>query len=325
MTDTWVLTLPCTRSAAESLSDDHAVFAVTGPAPVIVASEIDEEKDCWQIETYFEDKPPRNIIRAIGRALGIRPDRIPKVRALPPQDWVTLSQQGLEPVRAGRFHVHTGGDAPDDSPGIVNLHIDAGRAFGTGHHETTAGCLAALDGLAQRGQRYRNIADIGTGTGLLAFAALHLWPRASALASDIDPVSIAVSAENAAANGVTLGEGAGQLSLLVCDGTEHPQIIGWSPYDLVIANILAGPLITLAPALAAITSAGGTLILAGLIERQRVDVVRCYRRHGFVLIDNGGTAEWPVLRFRKRLRFGWRRPVRFSGGAGQPPGDFGHW
>lgn len=325
MTESWTVALPCNRAQAEALTGDHPGLAQIEPMPVLVASEEDEDADRWRIDAYFEGRPPKAAVQALGRLLGISAARLPKAERLPPQDWVTLSQQGLEPVLAGRFHVHTAADTAEDSPGVVSFRIDAGQAFGTGHHATTAGCLSALDGLAVAGKRFANIADIGTGTGLLAFAALHLWPRATAIASDIDPVSVRVSAENAAENGVPLGTRKGELALVAADGTAHPAIGARAPYDLLIANILAGPLIALAPSLAAIAVPGGRLILAGLLGKQREAVVRAYRRAGWRLVDNGGDAEWPVLQLSLRHRHGWRRPVRASGSAGQPPGDFGSW
>lgn len=325
MTDSWTVALPCNRAQAEALTGDHPGLALISPMPVLVASEEDEDADRWRIDAYFEGRPPKSAVQALGRLLGISAARLPKVQPLPQQDWVTLSQQGLEPVRAGRFHVHTAADVPEDAPGVVSFRIDAGQAFGTGHHATTAGCLAALDALRVAGRRFGNIADIGTGTGLLAFAALHLWPRATAIASDIDPVSVRVSAENAAENGVLLGTGRGELALVVADGTAHPAIAARAPYDLLIANILAGPLIALAPSLASIAAPGGMLILAGLLGKQREAVVRAYRRAGWRLVDDGGDAEWPVLQLSLRRQHGWRRPLRSSGSAGQPPGDFGSW
>lgn len=337
MSESWKLALPCNRAQAEELTGDHPGLAAIEPMPVLVASEEDEHADRWRIDAYFEGKPPGVAVQLLGRLLGISPSRMPVAERLPEEDWLTMSQQGLEPVRAGRFYVHTGCDVPDDEPGVVSFHIDAGQAFGTGHHATTAGCLSVLDALESRGRRFRNVADIGTGTGLLAFAALHLWPRATAIASDIDPISVRVSAENAAGNGVTLGTGAGQLALVAADGTEHPAIAGRAPYDLVIANILAGPLIALAPALAQISAPGGTLVLAGLLDTQRSAVATACRRAGFRQVDGGGkhtfsgrnrresNLEWPVLVFQMRQRYGWRRPLRASGSAGQPPGDFGSW
>lgn len=338
MSESWTVALPCTRAQAEALTGEHAGLVGIEPAPVLVASEEDEDADRWRIDAYFDGRPPKSAVQALGRLLGISAAKLPKAIKLPPQDWVTMSQQGLEPVRAGRFYVHTASDGPDDTPGVVSFRIDAGQAFGTGHHATTAGCLAALDGLRVAGRRFSTIADIGTGTGLLAFAALHLWPRAAAIASDIDPVSVRVSAENAAENGVALGVRRGELALVVADGTGHPAIAARAPYDLLIANILAGPLIALAPSLAEIAAPGGMLILAGLLNNQREAVVRAYRRAGWRLVDDGGAAasacgrerpdknaEWPVVQLSLRHRHGWRRTTRASGSAGQPPGDFGSW
>ncbi len=325
MSNSWLISIPCNRAQAEALSDEHPALAAFAPTPVLVASELDEDRDEWQVDAYTEGQPPAALISALVDLLGQRGGAAPVVRELEAQDWVTLSQAGLEPVRAGRFYVHTGNDAPDDATGTVSFRIDAGQAFGTGHHDTTSGCLARLDALKRQGRQYRAIADIGTGTGLLAFAALHLWPRASAIASDIDPVSVIVSAENAAANGVVIGDGPGALMLVEADGTRHPLIGVMAPYDLVCANILAGPLIALAPSLAEITAPGGTLILAGLLDRQRDAVIRAYRRVGFRIDHRGGAAQWPVLQMTMRRRVGWQRPLRANGSAGQESGDFGSW
>ncbi|MEK6542032.1 MAG: 50S ribosomal protein L11 methyltransferase [Pseudomonadota bacterium] len=322
MTKSWMFTLPCSRAQAESVTDEQLALAVFDPPPIIVACEEDEAEDLWRIDVYCETRPPRKLVEAVMALLGRRNRKPPRLVRLDDQDWVTLSQAGLEPVRAGRFHVHTGNGALDDTPGIVNFRIDAGQAFGTGHHDTTAGCLHALDALQQRGARFTNIIDVGTGTGLLAFAALHLWPHACAIASDIDPVSIAVSAENAAANGIPIGYGPGMVMLTQADGTKDSLIAGCAPYDLICANILAGPLVTLAPALAAIAAPGATLLLAGLLDAQRHAVIRAYRRTGF-RVDHKGSGQWPILRMTMRHRIGWRRPIRASGSAGQPPGDFG--
>ncbi|TXC68290.1 50S ribosomal protein L11 methyltransferase [Sphingorhabdus soli] len=321
----WKMTLPCTRHEAERLDEDLSAFVELDPLPVLVTSEIDEARDAWRVDAYFESAPDAATIASLVALIPSANAAHAQVERIADEDWVTVSQQGIEPVRAGRFFVHTGTNAdriPDDA---TAFRIDAGLAFGTGTHETTAGCLAALDRLKRSGRRYDAIADIGTGTGLLAFAALSLWPRAYALASDIDPVSIDVTRENAAFNGVAVGHGTGALTLVVASGTDHPEIAARAPYDLLIANILAGPLIELAPAFAAVSAPGGTLILAGLLDHQARRVAATYRRHGYRLdrqIDNGA---WPTLMLTMRQRLGWRRPSRGSGGTTQPPGDFGTW
>jgi len=179
-------------------------------------------------------------------------------------------------------------------PGTIPFEIDAGLAFGTGQHATTAGCLEALDRLETGGRRFANIADIGTGTGLLAFAALALWPSAKCIATDIDPIAIDVSRDNAAINGVKLGHGPGELLLCEADGMDSAMLAARAPFDLIIANILAGPLIDLAPDFGQALAPGGTIILAGLLDAQADAVADAYEKLGFKLADPG-SGEWPVL------------------------------
>jgi ribosomal protein L11 methyltransferase len=231
----------------------------------------------------------------------------PAVERLPDEDWVTLSQQGLEPIRAGRFFVHTPAHRSAVPDGAIALEVDAGRAFGTGHHETTTGCLIALDRLKSSGASFSNILDLGTGTGLLAFAGLKLWPVARVTASDIDPISIDVTRENAAINRIPVGRARGQVELAVAPGMAHPRLGARAPYDLVIANILAGPLIQLAPSVAEALEAGGRLILAGLLEAQAEKVAASYRRHGLMASFSTVRGEWPTLVMRKRRSVRYRR------------------
>ena len=166
--------------------------------------------------------------------------------------------------------------------------IDAGRAFGTGHHATTSGCLAMLDALA--GRQFANVIDIGTGTGLLAFAARHLWPWATVTATDIDPAAIDVTRDNAAANDVAA------IDVIVADGALDDRVTGKAPYDLVIANVLAGPLVSMAPELAAIAAPDATILLAGLLETQREQVVAAYADCGCTLTAAEMRGDWTILK-----------------------------
>jgi ribosomal protein L11 methyltransferase len=179
-------------------------------------------------------------------------------------------------------------------PGTVPFEIDAGLAFGTGQHATTSGCLEALDRLECGGAVFANIADIGTGTGLLAFASLALWPQAKCIATDIDPIAVDVSRDNAAINHVETGHAEGELLLAVADGMDSPLLAARAPYDLLIANILAGPLIELATDFAAAVAPGGTIILAGLLDSQVEAVRTAYERLGMTFASQGA-GEWPVL------------------------------
>jgi ribosomal protein L11 methyltransferase len=246
------------------------------------------------LHAYFDDEPTDDELAEL-RGLGTGEPEVEHFEDS--SDWVTKSQQGLQPIRAGRFFVHTPMHYADRPVDTVNFEIDAGLAFGTGQHATTAGCLGSLDELAMSGTQFLNVADIGTGTGLLAFAALALWPRARCIATDIDPVAIQVSRDNAAINAVKTGHGAGELLLAVADGMESPMLAARSPFDLLIANILAGPLVELAPAFVKALAPGGTVILAGLLDTQADAVAKAYVEQGLKLVDRG-EGEWPVVRLK---------------------------
>jgi ribosomal protein L11 methyltransferase len=256
---------------------------------LVTTEEVLDDAERWRLDAYFDREPDAAAIAAIA-ALAPGSTTPPTVERLPDEDWVTMSQSGLAPLHVGRFFVHTG-DATVPA-GARGLRIAAGRAFGTGHHETTSGCLAALDGMAQAGRRFDRIIDIGTGTGLLAFAAAHLWPDASIVATDIDAVAIDVTRENAVANGVD------GLHLIVADGTLDDAVTAAAPYDLVIANILAGPLVSMAPELAAIAAPTATILLAGLLETQRDAVEAAYTACGCTPLTTDRRNDWSVLTLR---------------------------
>src|SRR4029079_18041228 len=197
----------------------------------------------------------------------------------------------------GRFFVHTPTHAPD--PDAVNFEIDASLAFGTGQHATTSGCFCARRLLADNNSACANIADIGTGTGLLAFAALALWPDAKCIATDIDSIAIDVARENAVINGVKLGHAAGELLLGIADGMDSPLLAARAPFDLIVANILARPLIELAPDFAKALAPEGTIVLAGLLDTQAEAVAAGYEKEGLSL-EHRGFGEWPVLVCERR-------------------------
>lgn len=267
---------------------------------VLSGSEIAEDKpEDWVLEAFFPRKPGKSDRAMVAALFGAKPPKL-SAKKLPDADWVTLSQQGVEPIRAGRFHVHTPDHPPLWEPGVRDLAIPASQAFGTGQHATTAGCLAMLTAMKARGLVVRNLADIGTGTGLLAFAALDLWPRALATASDIDAVCAGVVADNAAANGFRLGARPGELTMVIADGMANPLLTARGPYDLLIANILAGPLVELAPDFSAAVVAGGQVLLAGLLETQESRVRAAYRRAGFRLRARLVNGDWSILWLVKR-------------------------
>lgn len=318
MSDSWKLTLPCTRADAEALGaiDDLGL----DPPPVLMTTEeVEDDAERWRLDAYFEGKPSAAALKAVralvpsAAAITAKPERIADA------DWVTMSQISLPPVHAARFFVHTAAFADAVPAGVRAYRIEASRAFGTGHHETTTGCLMMLDAMARRGTRVDSLIDLGTGTGLLAFAALHLWPRAFATATDIDPVSIDVSAENAAVNGVPTGLSRGRVALGVADGVASPLVIERAPYDLVIANILAAPLIEMAGDFAAIAAPGAQIVLAGLLTRQAEAVATAYRRQGCRVAERLVLGDWTILRLRKRPDF------RLRGAAGRGLSDAERW
>lgn len=234
---------------------------------------------------YTEEPDAAYLSRVAGRTVTVEP--------LPDQDWIKLSQEGLPPVRAGRFFVYGAHDAGMVPHGVIPMRIEAGMAFGTGHHETTALCLAVLSDLAKK-RRFGNVLDLGCGTGLLAIGAAKLWRR-QVLASDIDPIAIEVTVENARGNGV------GPLvRSVVADGLTNPVLSHSAPYDLIIANILAGPLTRLAPQIVAAMTPGGMLVLSGLLHNQEKMILSFY--HPLRFVKGWRDGPWSALVLEKPSR-----------------------
>jgi ribosomal protein L11 methyltransferase len=296
------LTLLAPRKDIEAALVAHEDMPDWDPEIVLAGTEVAEDRpDDWKLEAWLPRKPSAADSAAIaGLFAEATPDMT--VEALDEEDWIAKSQSDLEPIRAGRFCVRTPEHDPQDEPGTVEFVIPASQAFGTGHHNTTAGCLAMLDVMKQRGVVVRNMLDVGTGTGLLAFAGMALWPRATATASDIDAVCADVVAENAEANGVALGARPGALVMTIAPGLDHPLIAVRGPYDLVMANILAGPLMELAPDFGKALVPGGHLLLAGLLETQEPAVRAACRRAGLRLAARVVSGDWSILWLRRRAR-----------------------
>lgn len=300
----WKLSLPCSKAEAEMLTGDIPSLALVDPQPTLMTSEPDPARpDNWQLDAYFEGRPDPDAIALIRDLVPSAGGIEAILTHIPEEDWVTLSQAGLEPIRAGRFHVCTPAAGPPPA-GVIDFVIEAGRAFGTGHHETTTGCLLMIERMKRAGLRFGNIVDVGTGTGLLAFAARAMWPHARIAASDIDPVAIEVTAENAVVNRIPAslsgGHAPGHIALVTAAGLDHHRLRGRAPYDLIIANILAGPLIELAPVLSHALAPGGSLILAGLLDTQADAVAGAYRARGMRLADSIVRGDWPTLRLTGR-------------------------
>jgi ribosomal protein L11 methyltransferase len=301
MADSWKLVVHAPKDVVQAALLAHDIIEDWDPEIVVSGSEASAERPLeWMLEAWLPRRPRKadwEAVAALFAGGGVKP----AAEKIPETDWVTESQQGTQPIRAGRFYVHTPDFPPVDEPGLTNLVIPAGQAFGTGQHATTAGCLAMLSTMKRRGVKARNIADIGTGSGLLAIAALDLWPRALAVASDIDPVCGPVVAENAALNGVPIGARPGEMVIAIAPGMDDRLLRDCGPYDLLIANILAGPLIELAPDFAASVPPRGHLVLAGLLTQQERAVRAAYRAEGFALAGRIVNAEWSILWLRRRF------------------------
>ena len=254
----WKASVALTKAEAADVS---SVLELDGSAQAVLIAE-EPFADGAVVEALYTEEPDAAYLsRIAGRTITVAP--------LPDQDWIRLSQEGLPPVRAGRFFVYGAHDAGIVPHGVIPIRIEAGLAFGTGHHETTALCLAVLSDIAGR-RAFRNVLDLGCGTGLLAIGAAKLWKR-RVLASDIDPVAVEVTRENARANGV-----APLVAAVTADGLTSPVLAANAPYDLIIANILAGPLTQLAPAIQRALAPGAMLVLSGLLNNQEKLVTSFY-------------------------------------------------
>ncbi|MGB3502200.1 MAG: 50S ribosomal protein L11 methyltransferase [Mesorhizobium sp.] len=235
--------------------------------------EVDEDTGLHEISLYAEDgdRTPVERLASILTELGL-PAAIER-EAIPDIDWVTKSLEGLKPVRAGRFLVHGSHDRDKLTAGEIGIEIEAGQAFGTGHHGTTAGCLSLI-GEVVANERPANALDLGTGSAVLAIAIAKL-SDIPVLATDIDPVAIEVAAQNVTLNGVS-----GNVTCVVATDVDHPAFAQAGPFDLVVANILANPLIGLAPSLTGQIARKGSLILSGILESQHDAVVAAYVAQG---------------------------------------------
>lgn len=236
--------------------------------------ELDETRDIHEVSVYAEgaiSEIEQRIRTRLGA--GFRPTAWER-ESLPDIDWVSRSLEGLKPVRVGRILVHGSHDRDKRRVGDLAIEVEAGLAFGTGHHGTTAGCLEMIEAVLRR-ERPQNALDLGTGSGVLAIALAKLGIR-QVLATDIDPVATQVARENARKNGV------GQsVRLLTATGFRHEALRKGGPFALIVANILARPLMELAPTMARHIEPGGSVILSGILDSQRDRVLAAYVGQGF--------------------------------------------
>jgi len=257
----------------------------------LVSFETDGGKG-WHMEVIGEDKPSAAAVKAVLKPFG---NLKAVIGPVPDKDWLAESRKGLAPIKMGPFFIHGEHDRGKAPKNVIPLEIDAGMAFGTGRHETTSGCVKALLKLSKT-MKVKKALDIGTGTGILAFAAHHLFDI-PVMAGDNDKDAVRVARENAAINGLKK-----HIRIVASDGYRAKAIRDNGPYDLITANILANPLISLAPDLAKCLARNGRAILSGLLKTQEKDVLAAHQAVGLELDFRIRQNDWSVLVLKKKAR-----------------------
>jgi ribosomal protein L11 methyltransferase len=270
------------EAAAVALDEDVSLEGLT-----YSILEEDEVREIWRIDAFptapdEADRAAQLLRDSEGMTVAVEP--------LADADWLAMALSGLPPVRAGRFFIYGAHDRGRAPPNAVKLRIEAGAAFGTGHHGTTVGCLIVFDALLKKA-RFPRVLDVGCGTGVLAIAAAKTGSTV-AVGSDIDPISARIARENATLNQA-------KARFVHASGLNDVAIARSAPYDLVFANILARPLVGLAPEIAAALKPGGRAILSGLLRHQERQVRAAYLAQGMRLESRLHRDAWATLLLRK--------------------------
>lgn len=278
-----LFTLPAAAvSTAESAFDDIALS--------VANFEIDETKHIWSMELMFGERPDMDDIKRrillLSSLHGVEVSE-PELVEIKQQDWLKQVARDFPPLSIGRFYVHGAHVKESPPPGSINIQVDAGAAFGSGEHGTTGCCLEALDWLAKK-RDFKNILDMGCGSGILAIAAAKLW-HTNVLAADIDPIAVQVTKENARINRVQ------GMEAIVSDGYLNERVKRGAPYDLITSNILARPLVAFAPKLAQHLAPGGIAVLSGLLASQEAQVRAAHQAQGLTLIKRFADRGWHTL------------------------------
>ncbi|GEO86819.1 MULTISPECIES: 50S ribosomal protein L11 methyltransferase [Alphaproteobacteria] len=258
----------------------------------IATTEVDEKNDVWEASVYMMVEEEAEILARLEELFSADfADLVIDREVLPQIDWIAKSLEGLKPVRAGRFIVHGAHDRDKVRVNDLAIEIEAGQAFGTGHHGTTAGCLEMI-GEVVRSRPVRNALDLGTGSGVLAIAVRKL-KRIPVLATDIDPIAVKVAEGNARSNGIVEG-----IGFRVAPGFHSTAFAEYGPFDLIIANILARPLMKMAPQLVTHLAPGGSVILSGILASQRWKVIAAYKGAGLAHVRTIWRNGWVTIHLR---------------------------
>ena len=256
----------------------------------LAITEIDEAKAIYEVSLYVEEDEKAVVQTRLAQILGVNQDEI-EIEVLPDIDWVQHSLEGLNPVRAGRFFIHGSHDRDKVMPNDLAIEIEAGQAFGTGHHGTTVGCLELLAEV-MASEKPQNALDLGTGSGILAIGMALIAPI-RILATDIDPIAINVAKENFALNGVS-----DTITAITATGLDDDEITSRAPFDLIVANILANPLIELAPQMVPAKAKNGSIVLSGILEEQHDRVVKAYQDQGAKYIKTLHHEGWVAIHLK---------------------------
>ncbi|MCT6870504.1 MAG: 50S ribosomal protein L11 methyltransferase [Bartonella sp.] len=256
----------------------------------LAITEIDEAKAIYEVSLYVEEDEKAVVQARLAQILGVNQDEI-EIEVLPDIDWVQHSLEGLNPVRAGRFFIHGSHDRDKVMPNDLAIEIEAGQAFGTGHHGTTVGCLELLAEVMAN-EKPQNALDLGTGSGILAIGMALIAPI-RILATDIDPIAINVAKENFALNGVS-----DTITAITATGLDDDEITSRAPFDLIVANILANPLIELAPQMVPAKAKNGSIVLSGILEEQHDRVVKAYQDQGAKYIKTLHHEGWVAIHLK---------------------------
>ena len=296
---THVMRLVCDEATARAVAD--SVMETFDPTETAAAAFENEQTLKWEVEVYFSSPPDDENLRELIRVT-VSPSAAASltIETLAEKDWVKASLDGLSIVHAGRFQVHGSHDRIRIPVNAIGIEIEAALAFGTGHHGTTRGCLLALDAILKR-RRPKRVLDVGTGSGVLAIAAARALHRPVA-AGDIDPVAVHAARSNA-----VLNRAGAYVHPVTARGVRHQTLFSERGYDLVFANILARPLMRLAPSITSVAAPDGDIVLSGLLAHDVPGVLSAYAAQGWYLDHRGDLEGWAALTLRKRRM----RPVRF--------------
>lgn len=269
---------PAFEASIEAFVTGHAIFEVEGTPR-------------WRMTGYTEGPPDEAAVEAsVSAAATVAGVSAPEISVTPvvEKDWVAEVEKTLTPIHVPPYYVFGSHIHETPPKNAIAIQVDAGLAFGTGNHETTQGCLMALEAVLAD-QPPKSPIDIGTGSGILAIAVAKRF-NVDVMASDIDPIAIDVARENAVINGV-----ADRISFAVSDGLNDARVMAPAPYDLILANIVANPLIALAPGVSSITDIGGHVILSGILLEQADSVIAAYGEGGLTLKDRIDLGNWTTL------------------------------